>query len=59
MLHPGGLQGQRLLARYAECLVVFVVGHSVPFLAIRAGCVSPDPVFQIVSSKVRHAGICR
>ncbi|MCY1524358.1 hypothetical protein D9M68_592870 [compost metagenome] len=56
--NPVGFQGQRLLACCAACLVVVVVGHSVPFLAIRAGCVSPDPVFQIVSNNVRDARLC-
>ncbi len=56
LLYPGWLERQRLLASHAEGLVVFVIGHSVPFLAIRPAT-SDRSCHEFLCSMARISGI--
>ncbi|MNI36576.1 hypothetical protein D3C73_906310 [compost metagenome] len=46
LVHAGWLEREGLL--HAECLVVFVVGHSVPVPSYRNGWKPSEPVVQVV-----------
>nr|CAI0340834.1 membrane hypothetical protein [Rhizobiaceae bacterium] len=55
LLNPRGLQAQGLLASHADRLVVFVVGHSVPFLRSGPDAYHQTPSFNCVPMRFRPA----